>query len=311
MYNEHLTIDEVTTKNVTKLNSLLDLYTDKDSKPGYAIINGMKCEVRFVIITPELAQILFDNFNNHNRPISEINVKVLVKEMLNGNWEFNGESITFDYNGNCTNGQHRLRSIILSGLTFRFIVVTALEPKTFSTIDTGRKRAGSDVLSIVGVPNPTTTSSICKFIYGFKNGKYSANRNSNRTITNSEIEAYYNTLGDIGKSVRFGATMTKKSNSLLSATILGGFHYLFSEYDGNLAEDFLTKLAIGVGLESGSPVVAFRNKLIKAKSDSNFKFTNETLMKHMTYAWEKYLKGEKIQKIKLPDNYEISLYTNK
>ena len=113
--------------NLKRLNTLLDLYSSKNSKPGYDIIDGVKCEVRFVIITPELAEALLENFNNHNRPMSEVNLKVLTKEMLTGSWVFNGESITFDYNGNCTNGQHRLKAIVITGLSFRFLVASAMD----------------------------------------------------------------------------------------------------------------------------------------------------------------------------------------
>lgn len=289
------------------LNDLLDIFTSPTSKYWIEEINGKSCQVRFVTITPKLAKIILDDFNHTNRPFSAMNINSLVKEMENGNWRVNGETLTFNSEGMLTNGQHRLTALIKADMELLFMVVTGLDSDTFATIDIGRKRASSDVLAINGVASANQAASIVKFIFNFKNDKFSANRSSDRSLSNTEIMDYYFTLNNIAESVLFGVNNSKKSNGLITPTLVGGFHYLLNEVNVEKANDFLIKLCSGLNLTNGSPIIALRNKLIKSKSDPTYRLTNELLIKNILYCWEKHLKGDKVVKIKIPEDYKIEL----
>ena len=311
MNNESKTVDiDIDKQKFEELIDLLDAYTTIGSKVGRDVIDGHECEVRFVLVTPDLAAEILENHNSENRPFSQSNVAKLVKEINSGNWSFNGEPISFNSKANVSNGQHRLQAIVLTGIALRFLVTTGLDPKSFATMDNGRKRTGSDVLAIAGVGNYTTAASVCKFVYSFKNGNFGSvyRASESRTLTNTQIESYYTTLTNVDESIKFGAAMSKKSNGLLKATILGGFHYLLSEIDEVLADEFLTKLSTGIDLKQGSPIISLRNRLLKSTTDDNYRITSETLMKLIAYSWEKFVKNETVKNLKLPENYEINLY---
>lgn len=274
-------------------------------------IFGEPITVRFMSIGPDLAEVILADFNKENRPFSDLNIKALTKEIENGKWQFNGESMSFNNKGNLSDGQHRLRAIIATGLTLPFLVVCGINKDAFPTINNGRTRTGSDVLGIGGVTSTTHSSSICKFIYGFKNEKYSANRNANRTLSNTEVLEYYNSLPNIHESVNFGIQNAKKAQKLLTSTVIGGFHYLLSEVNPEKADDFLQKLCTGVDLSSDSPITLLRNKLIRSKSNSNsdatYRLTNEMLIKNILVCWDKYLANSKVKVLKVPDDYVIKL----
>jgi hypothetical protein len=315
MNNESKTIDMDTLTHVdiernAALIELLDAYTINGSSVGRYVVDGNECEVRFIVVTPDLASEILEKYNNENRPLSKTNVIKLAKEMENGNWKFNGETLSFNAKGNLSNGQHRLHGIVVSGMTFRFLVTSGIDPETFPTIDSGRKRTGSDVLGIAGVSNATTASAVCKFINAFKTGKfsYTSKASDNRTLSNTDIEEYYNSLKNIDESIKFGKNMSLKSCGLLTATVVSSFHYLFSEVDDVLAEDFLTKLSTGIDLKQNSPILALRNRLLNSKNNESFRLTNDAILKLICYAWEKFVKNEIVKVLKLPENYEINIY---
>jgi hypothetical protein len=298
-------ITQVTEK--VKLDELLDSYTSPKSKNGEFFMNDKKIVSRLVLYTPELAKFILDNFNEKNRPISKNNVNFLVKEVENGNWMGNGDSIRFNENFDLIDGSHRLSMILNTGVTIPFLTLSGFESDSFKSIDIGRKRTGSDVLAIEGIKNYTNTSATVKFIYAFKNAKYSANTMSSRTLTNTELIEYYNTLPHIDESVKTINKYADNCKGFIRPTLIAGFHYLMSEIDTKLADEFISKLCTGVGLEEDSPIVVLRNKLIKTKFDKNYVIKNEELLKIICYSWEKFITGKKIKTIKLPEEYEIKL----
>lgn len=293
-----------------KLDFLLESNTSNESKNWGININDAIFRVRFTVVTPELANVLLTYFNDTNRPISNTNILNLHKEISNNRWLVNGETITFNEAGDMTNGQHRLLALVKADVSLLLLTITGLKEETFATIDGGRKRVTSDVLAHAGVTSSKNTSSLCKFIFGFKQRKYFAHRNtSSRTLSNTSILSYYNTLDDveIHNSVNFGQTYSKKANGILTPTVLGGMYYLFNEVDKEKSFDFLSKLCTGDNLMTGSPILALRNKLIKAKIEKSYHIGNDLLIKNIAYCWEKYLKGESVKIIKLPEDYTINL----
>lgn len=297
------------TKSLTKLETYLESFKVEGTTNWSVKYGGNLTTHRLVSFTPELASKILSDFNNTNRPLNKSNVRFLTKEILSGNWVPNGESITFDLNGNCNNGQHRLKTIINTNTTLDILTITNLSEEAFKTIDTGKTRAGSDVLSIEGIPNAAHTSAMVKFIYAFKQGRYSANRQVQRTLSNTELIDYYYELGEdkIYESYQFYNSVRDTYANIITPTHVSGFHYLLTEIDSKKGEEFLRMLCEGINLTKNSPITALRGKLIKAKTHKNYKLTNEDLLKNISYSWEKYLEGKQVKKLKIPSEYEIKL----
>jgi hypothetical protein len=298
-------------KDLVKLESYLESFKVEDTPTLEMPYNGETITIRSVRVTPSLASKIMEDHNKKNRKINKNNVRFLTKEIESNNWIPNGETISFDINGNVNNGQHRLLAIIKSGVSLDILIVTNLSLEAFKTIDTGALRSGSDVLSIEGVSNSTHIAAMVKFIFAFKIGKYSANRHHHRTLSNTELIDYYYELGDdkVYSSYQFYNSVRDGGSSVITPTLISGFHFLLTEIDKEKGEEFLTMLTQGINLTKDSPITALRNKLIKSRVDKNYKLTNEELLKNITYAWSKYLKNEKAKSLKLPANYEVSLET--
>jgi hypothetical protein len=275
-------------------------------------LDGRKYQCEIVEITPEIAKgiLAADNFNN--RPVNIINVKNLAKAMDRGDWVFDGSPIRFNDRGQLLDGRHRLSAIVLSGKTFKFLVLRDLDTETFKTMDTGRLRTGSDVFSIAGISNARNAASIVKFIYCFRNSLHSANRNSNRRLSNSELLDYYDDLneeGNIDGSISFAKYHHSKTR-LGNLPTFAGFHYLFSLINKEDADTFINKLCTGVMLEGNSPINTLRNKLITISTEKNTISTSAIIHANIILAWNKFRRSEKCLKLVLPMdvnsyNYDI------
>lgn len=286
-----------------KLNEILDTF----------LVNGCQVgkledfSVRVVIMTPALAKNILEIRNVSNRKVTPTNVRLIGKAMVEDKWDFNGDSIRFDENGNMIDGQHRLLAIINTGVSVPMVIMTGIKKDAFDTIDIGTKRSASDIFSINKIKNEVLTASVVKFIYAFKNGKYSANRNTVRNLQNHEIMDYYNSLPNIEESISFASKLKTKGQKLLAPSVLGGMHYLLSEVDPEMATEFMQQLYVGSNLSENSPIIPLRNRLIKTKIDKNFTITNTVLLQSIIFVWDKVMAGKTCKTLKVPEDYPIEI----
>lgn len=104
-----------------------------------------------VHVTPEVATELLRH-NVHNRNIRPAWVKKYAKDMTEGRWTRNGETMTIiehtDGTKRILNGQHRLLAVVQSGIAVDFDIYFAgaeeEEDLIFTTLDGGAKRSFED-----------------------------------------------------------------------------------------------------------------------------------------------------------------------
>lgn len=101
-------------------------------------------------VGPEMAAILLEG-NTRNRPAKQQHIENLAREMSEGRFQYNGDTIRVDRHGNLLDGQHRLMAVVKSGTTHLMTIISGLDPETFLTIDQGTRRTSADML---GVANP-------------------------------------------------------------------------------------------------------------------------------------------------------------
>lgn len=283
----------------------LEKFKSNGSNVGFMVDNGLRIETRWVHVTPELAETLLV-YNTNNRKTKDERVAMYCREMRNGNWKFNGEPISFSYDGVVLNGAHRLTSIIETGLSFNMTVQVGLHPDAFNTMDVPGVRTIGDTAYVAGIKNPTVVGSVVRAVHAYKESRWSANKSSTRTITNAGfMEKHNNDSEAIDNSVSFGVALHKKTTiKIMSAAELGTFHYLFNESDSYLAVEFLDKLFLGENLTKKSPIMLLRNLLLKVKLDKNFSLSGAERAKLVIYTWNLVKKGNKVVKLELPENFD-------
>tara|TARA_B100000287_G_scaffold388211_1_gene397349 strand:+ start:410 stop:1321 length:912 start_codon:yes stop_codon:yes gene_type:complete len=98
-------------------------------------------------ITPEQAEYILINHNEENRRQSQSQVNKIYNSIERDKFYQDGQPITFNTNGNLTEKQHTLKAIVKfkgTGKTFRFVVVTGVEPDCFSKTHPAKNRTPKD-----------------------------------------------------------------------------------------------------------------------------------------------------------------------
>ena len=115
-------------------------------------------------ITPELAQKYLDQ-NKLNRKIKEWRVKLLIADILNGEYLENGEGgVTFDWNGNIAAGQHTLTAVIRAGKPITCRVTRGVDPAARATMNDSLHQQFSDDLTVAGVHNAAAAEALLRKI---------------------------------------------------------------------------------------------------------------------------------------------------
>ncbi len=242
-------------------------------------------------ITPAIAKRMLAK-NQNNRPLNQLTVLAYAKDMKNKIWNLTGEAIKFDINDNLIDGQHRLHGVVEANETAKFVVIRGLQPEVFKSLDTGRTRKPSDVLSIEGVANAVNIAAIIRFIISFKRGNYNPASTLNRgsfKITNTMISDYASKhIKSLKDSYDFGyGKGNTKGRKLVNGTLAGGMHYVLKAISEPEADDFFNRLIEGTGLTKTSPIFQLRERFINDGLNKSKMSMSERIALHIP-AWNLY-----------------------
>jgi hypothetical protein len=272
-------------------------------------------QIEETIITPEIAEKLLGT-NVHNRKVSKSHVDFLAKEMSEGRWALNGETIKISKDGNLLDGQNRLLACIKSKVPIRCFILKDIEESAFSTIDTGRNRTAGDVLSIYGFKQWNNVAALAKAIIGYNQGFRTFNTkiggnssgsishvgNKSRKVSNQYVLDFC-TKNDLYEYILKGENCYRTAK-LLSPTEYGLMYYLTSHISKDDADVFMDKLASGAGLVSGDPVLALRNKLIE-NMGLNLKFTGKARMILIFKTWNYMRRRQSVKVLRWTNEEEV------
>ena len=179
-------------------------------------------------ISPKEAEMLLFEHNPYNyRKINFSTVKIYAKDMKDGNWKENGETIKFDFNGNLIDGQHRLQAIVESGITIELIIVEGLDPNVADTIDIGRKRTIEQYLKWADKAYTAGATSIVQQVLSFdKQNKQDGHSAADAGISQMSImDEYVNDKNGYNEAAAYGKKVNSESQKVLKPKEVGGMYY--------------------------------------------------------------------------------------
>lgn len=247
-------------------------------------------------VTPEQAADWLAH-NTHNRKLRDNQVAALVRDMQEGNWKWNGDSIKFAKDGTLLDGQHRLTAVVRSGQPIDILIIRGLEKKTQATMDTGAKRTGADVLKLQGEKNYTVLAAALRACILWDSGVRNIG-GGNRVTTNSNILDYLEQHPEMRDYVETYNTMRR--GITLPASVGVTAIKLFTEIDPEDAEYFFTRLASAEGHYRGDPIFEARRALMDEATGSTQTRGGRTStwkMAILIKSWNKYRNGETIKQL--------------
>lgn len=210
---------------------------------------------RIAVITPEDATALLEH-NSLNRPLRDQHVRRIAKQILEGKWKFNGDTIKISKEGDVLDGQHRLWAIIESKKPIETIVVYGIERDAFATIDTMRAvRTGGDVLALNGAARyRNIMASALTWLIRWQNKCITDHRDPKHKVENSDIERAYTENPGIVRAVERCGSL----RGLANPSLVSFFYYLLANRNPDLAERMVTTLENPAGIGINDPFFRLR-----------------------------------------------------
>jgi len=259
-----------------------------------------------VIITPERAKELLAN-NPINRDVNKANLLFLKKQLTDGKWLLNGETIKVASDGTLLDGQHRLIACAESGIPMPSLFIANVQKETMHTIDTGRNRRGCDVVSMyLGKEQKYSSkiASVAKFVMQFEKGLSASSIDGGGKDIGPDNSDYIDFIKKTDGFIPFVEEKIRlyaKGDGLIEPRIFGGLYWVISKRATSQAmvDDFFTKLSFGVQIESNSPIFLLRQKLIAVKGgrdmqSSAARISSAQKIWSIVKAWNYYRSGKKL-----------------
>lgn len=213
------------------------------------------------IVCPKMAAALLQ-MNQHNRNISQAHVDSLVHQIKLGEWAFQGSSIVIFFNGILGDGQHRLEGVVKTGISIETMIVTGVDPRKFTKIDTIH-RLRTKATALENYPNvvyPGPTSYAAAWVWNYAMGPQVLS-GSNRLLA-ANNERIYLTVENHPDLI----TMTneiyhlKGAKSLFPPALIS-VGYMASMVDPDKAHDFVSGMITGAMLGVSDPRLRMREIL--------------------------------------------------
>ncbi|MFI8265312.1 hypothetical protein [Streptomyces sp. NPDC085665] len=245
-----------------------------------------------VTIIPALATALLRQ-NRKNRNRRPATVDAYARDIANGRWPLNGETVKVATNGDLLDGQHRLEAIEKAGVAVESFIILGLEPETQSTMDSGRRRTTADALSLDGEEYSSTLAAILRRNWAWKEGDRKFARRG--TATTSELEALLREHPEVRRSAEI-AERTRQAFPHIPQSALGTAHWLFNAIDPDETAWFFQRIADGAELPSGHPILALRNRVTSERAKEG-RIPWDRQLAYLVLAWNAVRDGRSLSRM--------------
>lgn len=257
-------------------------------------------------ITPTMAKnLLGSNINNRN--ISKRRVNTYARQILNDEWQLNGETIKLTEKGTLLDGQHRLQAIIVANKPIDTYVLTGVASDVFKTIDTGKGRGAADILSIAGYENTVSMAASVRAYHTIAQGlkqNESPGKSEGRGLTNMDILKFVQNTKKFPQAIK-DSLQYKKVIKFIRASNAGALYYLFSQKSAADCAQFFNEVDAGTGLKNNRPAYVLREKLISLSgfNEVDADKSRWLIILFTIQAWNAFRKKESIEKFSTPHKF--------
>lgn len=277
---------------------------------GVESLDSISSDMAYKIeITPELASQLLAQ-NKSNREVSKANLRFIEGQFNSGRITFNGETVKFTKEGKIMDGQHRLMASVNTRKSFPTLIAFGLEPKSFTTVDIGKIRTASDIISVEGYEHPKVLASTAKLVMAIKTGSRGLTLGGLKgtKFDNQDVLDFVETQKDFVERTLEARELWAQMPSprFLPCHVFCTMFFLFSERNIVAAEKFMEGLAIGSNLEKNSPILLLRTTFQKWQNETkNIRHTSFDRCIVITKAWNAYRTNKEIKRLQYKRGEEM------
>lgn len=262
--------------------------------------------------TPDMAMDLLTlNDMGKNRYINEKRIVRYKNKLIKGKFPVNGETFKISKTFKLIDGQHRLWSIVESGVTLRILIVTGIEDKAMAYIDIGQNRTATDMVVINEFRNNATSLAYCiKSLIYYKNTSRVSTTLSSGDVSNDEVDAFLEKkkhCEDLNKWIELGKKANKRLKKWLSPAQWATIYYIlyYQPFDNpeigrKKVTEFMFSFIEGNDLSKNNPIKKLRDlfmsdfkEFVKFKRKNKISGGQFTMkVKFIIEAWNKWYRKE-------------------
>lgn len=224
-----------------------------------------------VRLTPELAELLLSK-NPNNRAFSPNTPFFLglCRDIREGKWQHNGETIVVSDTGELNDGGHRCNAVAATGVSIVTEMTFGPPRETRSSIDTGIKKTVGAHGQMRGWTDANVRANTGTVLLWYRQTGKFVRPASDKRPTASEIIAIIedkDNADDITHSMSMGKGVSRKY--AISSGLAAALHFEFARLDKDMANDFFEAIKTGVlygrGLTRG-PIYNLRERQLGRKT---------------------------------------------
>ncbi len=204
-------------------------------------------------ITPDLAKKMLLRVAGSGR-IDQATLQAFERDMREGRWLLNGAPIVLAGDERILDGRARLHACVRSDTSFETLVIRGIQPDTFETIDSVRKRTLADVLSIRHETHGRALASALRIIWSYQTG---GTPGGGKAPTPTALLAILEQSPEIRDSI----LPALRSMPLLPHGCAIALHHLASKIHPNKADQFIAQLGEPVTTRADDPIIQLRSAL--------------------------------------------------
>lgn len=250
-------------------------------------------DIRYVDVSPVIAAALLER-NTRNRKMRGQDVKEWSGEMEGGRWRITHQGIAIARDGMILDGQHRLESIVESGVTVRMPVAVGLDPEVFSVIDTGRRRNSADAMFMVGESNAFLLAAITRLAMQYETGYLNRQIGGRGNKIHSDVLLAYRDGKEDALRAATKVGLNSRSGGLpVNKTAVGAAYLLIHAKCGNddLINEFFEGVRHGIQLDGNDARFLLRRNILNDVAKPRSRKHLGLLLK----AWKLYALGEPLK----------------
>jgi len=247
------------------------------------------------VITPRTATKILSSNSENNRKIRDNHVAKLARDMTNGAWEDNGETIIISKTGELLDGQHRLSAIIKSGLKQKMVVVTGVPNEVITTIDQGASRGLHDALQVYGFKNSSSLAATYRLVSSYKNRKYITRKRHSKARTSAEAIKLIEENPVISDAVFIYRRKRPRGRSVIPESMWAAMYALIKVNYRERLEQFHHRVELGLDITKGCPSYFLRDQYLDKRTAST-RGSSGVIMYDLVLYWNEFVNGKKLRK---------------
>lgn len=215
-----------------------------------------------VALTPVLAELLL-GANPANRNVRQPKVDEFATDIINGDWELNGEPIIVADTGELNDGQHRCFAVIAAGKPMRTIITFGVRRSSRLTVDVGSARQAGDFLSMEGHKYGFLAAAVAALVWQYEKTGYAGKYGAGSRPTKVQVRHGFDAHPGIADSILYVMHTAGNRGGGRKASVLVFCHYLLAQRNKTAADLFLARLILGDGLSRGDPIYHARERILQ------------------------------------------------